>query len=115
MRRTRRDISTLQAVPLFEGVAPDQLEELAAHTDVVRIAAGQVLARAGSTAREYVAVLDGDPTLTDIGAVELIEDRPHQRTVTAGADSTVVVISGSAFRWSARSIPEIARRLAEAA
>lgn len=119
MGKTRPDITSLRAVSLYHGVPDRQLEELAPHADVIRLAAGEVLAEAGRTVRQLVVVLDGevDGDTPDgaIGARELVEDRPHQRTVTTVSDSTVVVISAPAFRWSARAIPEVAARLGGAA
>ena len=84
---------------------------LAAHTDVVRIEPGETIARAGSVARQFVAVVDGEVDVRDrtgrrrvagpgarFGGDELLQRRPHAATVTARTACTLVVAFGPAFR-----------------
>jgi CRP-like cAMP-binding protein len=121
-RDHRRDLRPLLRAGLDRHVDPTQLEHVAAHTDVVRVDAGVNLARAGRTARQFVAVIDGAVEVTEasgrtttagpgahIGVAELLHGRPHTASFTTRTECTLVVIFGPAFRAFAR------RRLAATA
>jgi CRP-like cAMP-binding protein len=109
-RRLRRDHRPLRRAGLAAALTPTQLDELAADTDVVRVGAGQTLARRGSIAREFLAVIDGEVDVIGpedrveragaglhVGAVELLNRRPHGSTVVTASDCTLVVILGRAY------------------
>jgi CRP-like cAMP-binding protein len=109
-RTTRRDLRPLRRAGLAAALTTTQLDELAADTDVVRVDAGMTLARRGSVAREFLAVLDGEVDVISpedsvrragpglhIGAAELLDRRPHEATVVTASECTLVVILGRAF------------------
>ena len=108
MRRQRNRPNTR---PLFhiglDGVVDRQeLDQLAFHTDVITVSPGDVLARAGESARQFIAVLDGTVDVryrsgrthvagpgTHIGGAELLARQPHEADVVARTTCDVVVIS----------------------
>jgi CRP-like cAMP-binding protein len=110
-RKHRPDLTPLRLIGLDEEVSDPQLCALALHTDVLRVPAGEVLVRAGTMARQFIAVVDGYLDITDewghcvvggpgtmLGAAELIGGAPQDVTVTTRCETTVVVIYGPAFR-----------------
>jgi CRP-like cAMP-binding protein len=122
-RTKRPNTADLRRLELFDGVDAEQLDLVAAHTDVVRLPAGRHLARAGQMARQFVAIVDGaaleigpdgDEQLlgagADVGGRELLAGTPHDTTVVTRTETTVVVIEGPTFRWCAREIPSVAAR-----
>jgi len=105
-------------VGLLEVCSEDHLRPLLASADLVTLPAGTLIERAGSTARQFVGIVEGYVRCVDgdgdavvlgpgdhIGATELVEDRPHVRTTTTCTTATLVVVFGPAFRAAARSLP----------
>jgi signal-transduction protein with cAMP-binding, CBS, and nucleotidyltransferase domain len=110
-------VAQLRDFSPFEQAPARVLEQLGPHVDRLRLRAGTVLAREGHVARELVIVLDGDvlatrhgdevlrgSTGTQIGADNVLDRRPHDRTWIAGTDLDVVVVNGPAYRWAAPSL-----------
>ena len=106
----RRGIAALSVIGLDAALDRNQLEELAAHTDVLRVPAGQMLARAGHLSRQFIAVIDGYVNVatpaghtsvagpgTQLGAAELVGGHPHAATVSTRSESTLLVIFGPAY------------------
>ncbi len=117
-RNHRTDTGPLRLVGLDRTLSREQLDQLAVHTDIVRIGAGETLASAGRVARQFLAVIDGDIEIHDrsgepraagpgthIGADELLNDRSHTETVITRTDCTLIVVFGPAFRAIARPTP----------
>jgi CRP-like cAMP-binding protein len=126
-RKHRPDTTSLRQVAMFRLADERRLEQVAAHTDVVQVRAGRVVAQAGRPARQFLAVIDGEVGETEaesnsrplgagatIGARELLDGTVHPTTVTTLTDTTFVVIEGSAFRWSAHEIAGVADHLSPA-
>jgi CRP-like cAMP-binding protein len=95
-----------------------QLEELAAHTDVLRVPNGEVLARAGHLSKQFIAVIDGYVDIatpaghcsvagpgTQLGADELLGGHSHAATISTRSESTLLVIFGPAYRWAMATSP----------
>jgi CRP-like cAMP-binding protein len=112
-KQSRPDVTPLRLIGLDDRLTDRQLHELAVHTDLLRIPAGEVLVRAGAVATQFIAVIDGSVDVAgpcghrrvagpgiQLGATELIGGDRHDITVTARCESTVVVIFGPAFRWT---------------
>jgi CRP-like cAMP-binding protein len=110
-RKHRPDLTPLRLIGMDEELTDPQLCELALHTDVLRVPAGEVLVRAGAVATQFIAVVDGYVDITAergdsgvfgagtmLGAAELIGGVRHDVTVTTRCEATVVVIFGPAFR-----------------
>jgi CRP-like cAMP-binding protein len=112
-RRRRPDIGPLLQVPAFRHCAPEELTELAWHTDRLRLPAGRVLARAGDRARELVVIVSGEAAVmqggqrvnvlaagSEIGGRETLRHERYDDTVVAASDVEVVVVNGPAVRWA---------------
>ena len=110
--RNRPDTRALRRIGLDAALTHQQLEQLALHTDLVQVRSGQVLCHAGTTPRQFVALIDGTVNVVDrlgrteirgagtrIGGAEIITGRDHEHTVAARTVCTVVVIYGPALRW----------------
>jgi CRP-like cAMP-binding protein len=109
-RTARRDLRPLRRAGLAEALTPTRLDELAADTDVVRVDAGMTLARRGSVAREFLALIDGEVDVIGpadgvrragpglhVGGAELLNRTPHQATVVTASACTLVVVLGRAY------------------
>jgi CRP-like cAMP-binding protein len=110
-KKCRPDTAPLRLIGLDSRFSDEQLEVLALDTDMLRVPAGDVLARVGEVARQFIAVVDGYVEITDqsghssvagsstqIGATELVTGQQHTATVTTRSEATLVVIFGPAFR-----------------
>ena len=126
-RKHRPDTTSLRQVAMFRMADERRLEQVAAHTDVVRVPAGRIVAQAGRSALQFLAVIEGEVGETSaegngrplgagttIGARELVDGTAHPTTVTTLTDTTFVVIEGSAFRWSAHEIAGVTDHLSPA-
>jgi CRP-like cAMP-binding protein len=96
------------------------MRALAAHTDIVRVPAGHVLAQAGSRARQYLTIVDGEAATegarrvgpgAGIGGRELVDGTAFDRSVVATTDCTIVVVTAPAMRWALQEIDGLADRL----
>ena len=109
-RNNRHDTRALCDIGLDTVVDRRQLEELAPHTDVITVSRGTVLARAGASARQFVAIIDGTVDVTDssgrtqivgpgthIGGIEVLDRRPHEATFVTRSAGDVVVITAQAL------------------
>ena len=112
--RTNPTLRALAQIDLFRSCDADQLATLLPNADVVDVAAGTVIAEAGTSARQFVGIVDGYVEAVDesgrttvigpraqIGGLELLDDRAHSVTFTARTAATLVVVFGPAFRWAA--------------
>jgi CRP-like cAMP-binding protein len=121
MRTHRPNTADLRRIEMFQAVDAEQLELVAAHTDVVRLPAGRMLTAAGRPGRQFVAIVEGEAVESGpegdirlmhagahMGGHELLAGRPHDTTVVTRTTTTVVVIEGPTFRWCAREIPSVA-------
>jgi CRP-like cAMP-binding protein len=92
--------------------------QLAAHTDVLRPAAGTVLARQGAVAREVVVIVAGEVDVEHdgrpaaplgpggwFGGEEVLHGDPHRCTITAREGVDLRVVNGPAFRAAAAHLP----------
>lgn len=126
-RRAHPAHGPLAELGLLDGLAPDRVDELLANADVVDLPAGDVIDRAGTPARQFLAVLDGyvecvpgrgdeweRPTVVGpgawIGAAEVLVASDHAATYIARSAVSVVVVFGPAFRAVFRDVPGIAAR-----
>ena len=117
----------LTTVPLFEGLTPKELKEVASLSVRMNLPAGRELTRQGASGREFIVVLDGSvDVLIDgvvvaspsagqcYGEVALLDDRPRMATVVAKTDVTVDVIGRREFAGLLAKQPQIAERLHQA-
>lgn len=114
----------LLAVPLLSGLEHHELDAITQISTEMKIPAGRVLIREGSSAQEMVIVVDGTLEVTrngehvaDIGpggfAGELAVLRHSTRTatVTAKTEAVILHIDGAAFSVMLRSVPTIAVKM----
>jgi hypothetical protein len=118
----RPDTSALCLIGLDAVLTRGQLDQLALHTDVIDVPAGEILCRAGRLPQQFVVVVDGYVDFIDrsgrtnvagpetqIGGIEVLDEQPHDTTVVTRSACTLVVIFGPALRWTTQS-PERTRR-----
>ncbi|MGA9275486.1 cyclic nucleotide-binding domain-containing protein [Ilumatobacter sp.] len=124
----------LKAVPLFADVDDDDLDVVGAAVTELSFSAGDVLMRAGSSAREMVIVLDGELSVllgeTEIATIEpggfagemgLLAGAPRNATVTSKTATRVLHIDSRSFdnvlneapQIAVKMLPVVARRVVE--
>lgn len=114
----------LRAVPLFADVDEDDLDVIGAAVTELNVTAGDVLMRAGSSAREMVIVLDGQLCVklgdTEIATIDsggfagemgLLAGRPRNATVAAKTDTRILHIDSRSFDSVLSEAPQIAVKM----
>ena len=114
----RPGLAALSSIGLDATLDRNQLAALAAHTDVLRVPAGESLAQAGHLPTQFIAVIDGSVDVaspggytsvagpgSQFGAAELVDGHPHAATVSTRSASTLLVIFGPAYRWAIAAPP----------
>ena len=118
------DESELQSIPLFESLSRDERRLIAQHTDDVDVSEGTKLVRQGEFAYEFFVIVSGAGEVTRdgehvaaigpgdfLGEMGIVGKAVRNATVTATADSRVIVMSAQAFQSIRRSKPAIAGRI----
>lgn len=121
------DASDLKTIPLFSHLNRKELALVARHCDEAEAEPGQVLAREGEVAREFMLIKDGTATVTKKGAVinhlgpgdffgeiGLLETSRRVATVTADTPMRLIVMFGPEFTLVDSEIPEIDRVIRKA-
>lgn len=118
----------LHGVPLFAGLAPDDIEALSDVTREARFAPGNDLCVEGSAGRDVFVLVEGKTrawvkagadrrTLGEpgpgacIGEMAALDDAPRTATVTATTEVRALVLPGEAFKDLLESRPPIAREV----
>lgn len=114
----------LRAVPLFSEVDDDDLDVIGSAVTELNVKEGDVLMRAGSSAREMVIVLDGQLCVklgdTQIATIEpggfagemgLLTDRPRNATVAATTQTRILHIDSRSFDNVLSEAPQIAVKM----
>jgi CRP/FNR family transcriptional regulator, cyclic AMP receptor protein len=129
VRRFSKDakLATLKQSPLFEGLSQKQLAHIARLSDNLDVAAGTVLCKEGSRAREFFVVVDGEAEVTKggrrvatvgagdfFGEIALLERVDRTATVTAVTPLRCFVISDRAFNSVLDTDPTIERKVLRA-
>lgn len=115
----------LRDVPLFAGLGRQELEALGRLVDGTDVPEGHVLAQEGAPGRELFVLETGAAAVTiggelvnrmrpgDVfGEIALLEDRPRTATVTTTEPSTVLVLTGAAFRSLRTTMPRVFEQVA---
>lgn len=118
------DEARLKASPLFAGLSRKECHALAPRTDEVELAEGRVIVREGEWPYEFftieegtVEVRRGDQLLAELGPgdffgeMALVADTRRNASVVATSPVTVIVMTGQAFRQTAREMPEVANKI----
>lgn len=124
----------LRAVPLFADVDDSDLETIGSAVTELSVKEGDILMRAGSSAREMVIVLEGELCVklgdTEIATIEaggfagemgLLADRPRNATVAAKTAARLLHIDSRSFdnvldeapQIAVKMLPIVARRVVE--
>jgi HEAT repeat protein/ATP/ADP translocase len=127
--RTISDIDTmllLRRVPLFEGLAPEDLQRIAATCNERAYPAGEALVREGDVGNELFVLMAGTVRVVrdqadgtermirtyqagdHIGELAVLRDRPRAASVIAESDVRVTVIDGENLKAILRERPEAA-------
>jgi CRP/FNR family cyclic AMP-dependent transcriptional regulator len=121
------DEGPLKAIPLFAGLSRKERRAIAQRADEVALDVGRKLVREGEFAYEFFAIVSGsaevrrgDRFVADLGPGDffgemgLVEDARRNATVTATSPVCVIVMTGQAFRQTARELPEVAAKIRKA-
>lgn len=114
----------LRSVPLFADVEEDDLDVIGTAVTELSFGEGDVLMRAGSSAREMVIVLEGqlgvmlgDTEIATIdaggfaGEMGLLADRPRNATVAAKTATRILHIDSRSFDNVLNEAPQIAVKM----
>ena len=114
----------LRSVPLFADVEEDDLDVIGTAVTELSFGEGDVLMRAGSSAREMVIVLEGqlgvmlgDTEIATIdaggfaGEMGLLADRPRNATVAAKTATRILHIDSRSFDKVLKEAPQIAVKM----
>jgi len=101
---------------IFHSWTNTQLTALLPDTDIITVAAGTVIERAGNYAQQFVGIVDGYVEAFDddgrvilgrgdhFGATEVFYDVTHRATYRTVTAATLVVVFGPVFRGVGRSL-----------
>ena len=118
----------LAVMPLFAGLTPEQLEEVAGTVLDRRVKPGKAVIKAGNWGHELVLVLEGEvDVLRDgqvvatlgpgnhVGEVAVLDDYRRNATVVAKTPVVIGAIDTGLFHALLREIPVLAERVAATA
>jgi CRP/FNR family transcriptional regulator, cyclic AMP receptor protein len=114
----------LKNIPLFAGLSRKERRALGPRTDAVELDQGREIVREGDWAYEFFAIEEGtaevrrdDQLLGELGPGDffgemgLVGDTRRNATVVATSPVKVIVMTGPAFRQTARELPEVATKI----
>ena len=130
--RTRHDpnreghdwLSTLERVPLFEGLSKRHLRRIASLAHVRRFVSGSTMTRAGDAGTAFYVVLDGTARVVPptgrarrlgagsfFGEMALLDGAPRSAGVVADGNVLTLTIGRSSFRKLLRAEPALTEAL----
>lgn len=117
----------LDEIALFNGLSKDQKAEVARRADEIDVDAGKRLVSAGRFGYEFFViengtaeVVRGDQHIADLGPgdffgeMAILSDTTRSADVITSSPMTAMVMTDSAFRSLARSMPDVAEKIREA-
>jgi CRP/FNR family transcriptional regulator, cyclic AMP receptor protein len=120
------DASRLKSIPLFEGVADEELAQIAPFANEVSVEEGRELVREGDFSYEFMVIEEGEAEVSrhgehvaDLGSGDffgemgLLERTLRNATVTARTPMRVVTLTGWDLRRMERAVPEAVERVRE--
>lgn len=122
------DAERVKSIPLFADLSQRERELVARHADEVEVEAGRQLIEEGEIGWEFFVIESGavevkvgdDPVATlgpgDFFGELALKDQTHRRTasVVTTEPSTLIVMTGQAFRTVEGDMPSVAERIREA-
>ena len=122
------DVETIAAIPLFEGLPPEQLERIADWLEPIDVPAEWHLLNQGSYPDGFFVVLEGtvrierngDPIAElgpgeFFGEIALLEDNKRTATVATATRVRAAVMDQADFFEMTAQIPVISKRITDAA
>jgi len=122
------EVDTIAAIPLFEGLPPDQLERIAGWLEPIDVPAEWHLLNQGSYPDGFFVVLegtvrierDGDPVAElgpgeFFGEIALLEDNKRTASVATATRVHAAVMDQKDFFEMTAEIPVISKRITDAA
>ena len=124
MTRTDPTIERLRRIPLFSACTDDELALISSGTTEIHAKSGDVLAREGTTGREFVVIVEGTAKVLVadrevavlgpgdfFGEIALLDNGPRTATVVAETDLVADVSGHQEFAALIEGAPTLARKL----
>lgn len=119
------DIATLQSLELFQELQPDEIDEIAALANPMRITEGEVLTRRNDPAHSFYVVISGNYMIyfkegraftihekgEIIGMATVITPFRYRGTTVALTDGEVLRIAGNKFLETVQNNSSLAEKL----
>jgi CRP-like cAMP-binding protein len=118
------DADRLKSIPLFAGLNRKERRALGPRADEVELAEGREIVREGEWPYEFFAIEQGtaevrrgDQLLGELGPgdffgeMAFVGDTRRNATVVATSPVKVIVMTGPAFRQTARELPDVASKI----
>jgi len=120
-------VELIRKVPLFAGLAKQQLAQVASIADEIDLPEGTVLTREGERGREFFVLVEGEADVRRkgrklatrrsgefVGEIALVADVPRTATVTTEAPTRVLVIADHDFRRLLLESPSMTFKIMQA-
>jgi CRP/FNR family cyclic AMP-dependent transcriptional regulator len=124
LRRRSQKVDLLKKVPLFSNLSKRHLNEIAKHADQLSIKAGMVLAKQGSTGKEFIFIVDGKAQVKKdgkvirqisvgdfFGEISMIDGEPRTATVIAETDGTLLLVHSRSFDHLLNTVPGLQKKI----
>lgn len=122
------DVDRVKSIPLFAGLSAKERELVARHADEVEVEVGRQLIEEGEIGWEFFVIESGaaevkvgDESVATLGPGDFfgevaLKDESHRRTasVVTTEPSTLIVMTGQAFRTVEGDMPSVGQRIREA-
>lgn len=119
-----RKAEVLKSVALFSQCSAKELKEIAGHTTMVALEAGEVLTKEGKPGNEFFVIVEGEADVklrgrrlsrlgpgSFFGEMSLLDRQPRAATVTARTPMKVYVVTPNDFALILDKCPSVARSI----
>jgi CRP-like cAMP-binding protein len=123
-RAASTKVKLLQGIPLFEGLSPRQLGQIARLADEVEVAAKKRLTAAGESGREMFVIVEGNAVVRTaqgrtvtlgpgqfFGEMSLLDGGPRSATVDASTPMRLLVVGHREFWALLADVPSIGKQI----